>query len=133
MPSLESIAREFYRCVAAGDADSVIDLLAEHVTWTIPGPPCIPYAGTCHGREGVRQFFQILDANESLLTFEPNTFIVDEARGIVCVLGSETAVALPTGRHFAADWAEVFYIRDGLIEAFEEHIDTFTLAQAYAP
>ena len=116
-----------------GDVDGVIELLSDEITWTIPGPPVIPYAGTFHGKAGVAEFFRILLAHEDLESFVPNIFVVDASLGIVCVLGSETAVAIKTGNRFSTKWAEVFRVRDGLITEFEEHIDTFTLAEAYAP
>ena len=32
-----------------GDVDGVLALLADEITWTIPGPAVVPYAGTFHG------------------------------------------------------------------------------------
>ena len=126
------MAREFYRRVVAGDVDGVIGLLSDGVTWTVPGPTVIPYAGTFLGRAGVAEFFRILLANEDLQTFVPSEFIVDGGQEIVCVFGSETGRSITTGKSFSVKWAEVFRVKDGFIAAFEEHIDTFALAEAYS-
>jgi len=129
----EQVTREFFRRIGLGDVEGVIELLSEQITWTVPGPPIIPYAGTFRGKEGVAEFFRILVAHEDLQSFVPHEFIVDAARGIVCVLGSETAVAIETGKRFSTKWTEIFRVSEGLITAFEEHIDTFALAEAYTP
>ena len=133
MSDFDHVTREFYRRIGKGDFDAVLELLADEITWSIPGPPIIPYAGTYHGKAGVAEFFRILLTHENLTSFVPSEFIVDEASGIVCVLGSETAVAIHTGKTFSTKWAEVFHIRNGLITGFEEHIDTHALVEAYAP
>ena len=133
MSELEQVAREFYRRIELDDVAGVIELLSDDITWTIPGPPVIPYAGTFYGKAGVIEFFRILEAHEDLRSFVPEEFIVDEKRRVVCVIGSETGASLATRRSFQARWAEVFSMRDGLIVAFEEHIDTFALAEAYSP
>jgi ketosteroid isomerase-like protein len=80
----------------------------------------------------VADFFKLLTKNEDLQRFEPHEFVYDTAGGVVCVIGSETAVARTTGKSFQARWAEIFWIKNGLIAKFEEHIDTFALAQAYS-
>ncbi|HEY3783067.1 MAG TPA: nuclear transport factor 2 family protein [Fimbriimonadaceae bacterium] len=129
--NLETIIHEFYRTVASGDVDGALALLADDIVWTVPGLPQVPYAGTFTGKEQVADFFKLLIENEDLQTFTPHEFVYDTAGGVVCVIGSETAVALPTGKPFQARWAEIFWIKDGLISKFEEHIDTFALAQAY--
>ena len=133
MSEPEQVTREFFRRVALGDVDGVIELLSDQIMWTVPGPPVIPYAGTFHGKAGVAEFFRILFAHEDLQSFVPNEFIVDAAAGIVCVLGSETAVAIETGKRFTTKWTEIFRVSEGRITAFEEHIDTFALAEAYTP
>ena len=128
----QEVTSEFYRAVASGDVEAALALLAEDIVWTVPGPSVVPYAGSFRGKDGVAEFFRLLVENEDLQSFTPHEFVYDTAGGVVCVIGSEKAVALPTGKSFEARWAEIFWIRDGLITAFEEHIDTFALAQAYS-
>jgi ketosteroid isomerase-like protein len=129
---IEQVAREFYRLVSAGDYAGVLTLLAEDIVWTIPGPSVVPYAGVYHGKAEVVEFFRILAANEDLHSFTPEAFIIDEPGGIICVLGSENAVAVTTGKAFSARWAEVFHVMGGRISKFEQYIDTFALAEAYS-
>lgn len=125
------MAREFYRRVAAGDVEGVLDLLSDEIVWTVPG--ATPYSGEFRGREGVAEFFRILLAHEDLQSFAPDEFVVDARFGIACVTGSETAAARQTGRSFSVRWVEAFRIVDGLIVSFEEHIDTLAMARAYDP
>ncbi len=132
MTEIERLAREFYVRIGRGDVEGVLDLMSEDVKWKIPGPPAIPYSGTYQGKRGVRDFFDLLYANEDLQSFVPAEFIVDDQNSRVCVIGSETAKAINTGKTFSAEWAEVFRFRDGLIVEFQEHIDTLALFQAYS-
>ena len=131
--TLEQITREFYERVSSGDVAGVIDLVDDDIIWSIPGPSVIPYAGTYRGKEGVAEFFRILAEHEDLQSFVPNEFIFDQENGVACILGCEKARAILTGRSFSTTWAEVFHVRGGLVTAFEEHIDTFKLAEAYTP
>jgi uncharacterized protein len=128
---LEQVVREFYRAVSSGDSNGVLNLLSDDICWTIPGPSVIPYAGTFHGKDGVAEFFRILAEHEDLQSFVANQLILDEPKGIACVLGCETAVAIKTGRTFTTSWSEIFWVSEGQIAKFEEHIDTFELAEAY--
>jgi ketosteroid isomerase-like protein len=51
-PSL-AVVRGFYDAVAAGDVDAVLDLLDPKVEWR--APESLPWGGTFHGHDGVRE------------------------------------------------------------------------------
>jgi ketosteroid isomerase-like protein len=53
-PGLD-VLRGFYDAVAAGDVDAVLDLLDPQVEWR--APESLPWGGTFHGHDGVREFF----------------------------------------------------------------------------
>jgi uncharacterized protein len=50
-----AVLRGFYDAVAAGDVDAVLDLLDPEVEWR--APESLPWGGTFHGHDGVREFF----------------------------------------------------------------------------
>jgi uncharacterized protein len=50
-----AVVRGFYDAVAAGDVEAVLDLLDPEVEWR--APESLPWGGTFHGRDGVREFF----------------------------------------------------------------------------
>jgi uncharacterized protein len=53
-PGLAAV-RGFYDAVAAGDVEAVLDLLDPEVEWR--APESLPWGGTFHGHDGVREFF----------------------------------------------------------------------------
>jgi ketosteroid isomerase-like protein len=58
-PGLAAV-RGFYDAVAAGDVEAVLDLLDPEVEWR--APESLPWGGTFHGHDGVREFFaRIID------------------------------------------------------------------------
>jgi uncharacterized protein len=50
-----AVVRGFYDAVAAGDVEAVLDLLDPEVEWR--APESVPWGGTFHGLDGVREFF----------------------------------------------------------------------------
>jgi ketosteroid isomerase-like protein len=50
-----AVVRGFYDAVAAGDVEAVLKLLDPEVEWR--APESLPWGGTFHGHDGVREFF----------------------------------------------------------------------------
>src|SRR5919205_4193036 len=107
------VVQQGYEAFGRGDIPAVLDLLTEDVEWTMQGPSVIPFAGTFRGREGIAEFFSLLDETLEFEQFEPRQFI---GQGdTVVVLGYERDVVKKTGRGFEEDWAHVYTLRDGKI------------------
>jgi ketosteroid isomerase-like protein len=82
----------------------------------------IPFAGTRRGREGVAQFFSLVEETLEFQQFEPREFV---AQGdMVVVLGFERNLIKPTGRTFEQEWAHVYALRDGKIAKHRGFEDT---------
>ena len=82
----------------------------------------IPFAGTRHGREGVAEFFSVLDENLEFEQFEPRDFV---AQGdTVVVVGIERSLSKATGRKIEQEWAHVNTLRDGKIARFRAFEDS---------
>jgi hypothetical protein len=114
-----AIVERAYGAFASGDIPTVIGLLAEDVSWTVP--TTVPQGGTFTGRDGVGQFFQGLGAAWSSLQLEV------EAVGEV---GDNLVVGIVRGKGELADGTadgygavHVFAIRDGEISSFREFTD----------
>jgi uncharacterized protein len=123
------VVQSAYASFARGDIHSLLNLLDENVSWSLPGEGLIPQAGSYHGREEVARFFQTLDETTEFAAFVPCDFIAQGER--VIVLGSYQGKAKATGRPFASDWAMSFILRDGKVVEFQEYTDTGTIGRAF--
>ena len=107
------VVQQGYEAFGRGDIPGVLELLTDDVEWTMQGPSVIPYAGTFRGREGIAEFFTLLDETLEFEQFEPRKFV---GQGdTVVVVGYERGLVKPTGRTFEHEWAHVYTLRDGKI------------------
>src|ERR687890_1439983 len=123
------VIRRFYGAFGRGDIPAALDLLADDVEWIFRAPSVIPFAGTRRGREGVAEFFSLVEGNLEFQEFEPREVV---AQGdTVVVLGFERSLVKPTGRTFEQEWAHVYTLRDGKVATFlaledtAAHVDAF--------
>ena len=108
-----AVLQQGYEAFGRGDIPAVLELLTDDVEWTMQGPSLIPFAGTFRGREGIEEFFSLLDETVEFEQFEPRKFI---GQGdTVVVLGYERDVVKQTGRGFEEEWAHIYTLRDGKI------------------
>src|SRR5919199_1815223 len=122
------VVQQAYEAFGRGDIPAVLDLLTDDVEWTLQGPSVIPFAGTFRGREGIGEFFSVLDETLEFEQFEPREFV---AQGdTVVVLGYERSVAKTTGRSYEQEWAHVYTLRDGKIATGRFFEDTAAEAAA---
>jgi uncharacterized protein len=123
------IVKDAYTAFQRGDVPAILALLRDDVTWELPGPAEIPYAGLRHGREGAAEFFRLLSESDEVLGFEPQRFLADG--DLVIVLGTYEARIKSTGRVAKTDWVHVFELRDGKAVSWREYFDSAAWAQAY--
>ena len=108
-----AVVQQAYEAFGRGDIPAFLEFLTGDVEWTTQGPSVIPFAGTFRGREGVEEFFTLLDETLEFEQFEPRKFIGQD--DTVVVLGYERDVVKQTGRGFEEEWAHVYTLRDGKI------------------
>jgi ketosteroid isomerase-like protein len=118
-----------YEAFGRGDIPALLDLLTDDVEWTLQGPSVIPFAGTRYGREGVAEFFSVLDETLEFEQFEPREIV---AQGdTVVVVGIERSLSKATGRKIEHEWAHVNTLRDGKIAKFRAFEDTAAYVAAF--
>jgi uncharacterized protein len=116
------IVKRGYEAFGRGDTQALLDLFADDIEWSSPGPPELPTAGNRRGRQQVAEFFQAVDQIFEIQQFEPKTFL---AQGdLVVVLGTDTARIKASGKVVTDDWAHAFTVRGGKIVKMREYIDT---------
>jgi uncharacterized protein len=122
------VVQQAYEAFGRGDIPGVLELLTDDVEWTMQGPSVIPFAGTFRGREGIAEFFTLLDETLEFEQFEPRKFV---GQGdTVVVVGYERGLVKPTGRTFEHEWAHVYTLRDGKIATGLFLEDTAALVDA---
>ena len=125
----KSIVNQAYSNFKSGDINSLLGLMADDVTWTVPQMDGVPFAGARTGREAVGEFFATIDSSQETLRFDPRQLIAEG--DTVVALGSYQWKVKSNSREFGGDFAHVFTIRDGKIVAFNEYMDTAACRDAY--
>ena len=124
------VVQQGYEAFGRGDIPAVLELLTDDVVWTEQGPSVIPFAGTFRGREGIAEFFTLLDETLEFEQFEPRKFV---GQGdTVVVVGYERSVVKQTGRRFEQEWAHVYTLRAGKIATGRFFENTAAQVEAFA-
>jgi ketosteroid isomerase-like protein len=123
------VIRHAYAAFARGDIQPILDSVADDVEWETPGPTEVPYAGLFRGKDGVADFFRILNDAEEVMFFEAEAFFGEGDR--VVALGHYSSRIKETNRDAQTNWAHSFVMRGGKVVKFREYYDTAAYAQAY--
>ena len=125
-------AKSLYSSVRRQDIESVLNLFADNAM--IHGPTSstkiLPWGGTYNGREGVKQFFKLLEEGLDIEQFDIIDFIAE--RDKVAVLGFIRGKARITQKLFETHFAHVIKVdrNDGKISEFRVFNDSGLLAES---
>lgn len=119
-----------YADFLSGNIPGVLDRFADEFTFTVPGAPEIPYAGTKRNQQELIGFFQGLNETVNITLFEPREYIAVGDR--VITIGHYEGEVRQTGRRFESDWAMAWTLRDGKVVAFREYSDPTQLKAGFA-
>ncbi len=125
------LVQRAYEAFGARDGESFLALLDPGVEWQLPAMPHVPFAGTWHGHDGVRQFLRALGDSQDVLDFRPQQFIA--SGDSVVVLGHVVMRVKASGRESASDWAHVWTLSGGRVTHFREYVDTAAVARSHRP
>lgn len=124
------IVKDAYDAFKRGDIEALLSKLSEDVEWITPGPTDImPAAGTRKGRDGVKEFFSTLAAQEDVELFEPQEYIAQGDK--VVAISKYRGRVKATGRTADAELVHVFEIKDGKVKRFKEYYDTASVLPAF--
>jgi ketosteroid isomerase-like protein len=124
------LVRQVYQNFAAGDIQSLLNLLSVDVLWQLPEMANVPFAGTFQGREQVARFFSKMAQAQDVVEFQPEEFIAQ--RDKVVVLGRFTMQVKTTGRTFHSAWVHVWTVGKDKVDHMREYVDTLAVSQAHA-
>jgi len=128
-----NLVKKFYEFFTRQNGEQkmndILQLLSEDVEWIVPGPRELSFVGVRHGREGVKEFFEIIGQMVTVKTYEPQKYV---AQGDdVVVFGSNTAIAKNTGKTYENKWCHVFEIKDSKIHKFHQWYYVDALMEAF--
>jgi uncharacterized protein len=125
-------AKSLYASVRRQDTESVLNLFVENAT--IHGPTSstkiLPRGGTYNGRDGLKQFFKLLEEGLDIEQFDIIDFIAE--RDKVAVLGFIRGKARMTKKLFETHFAHIIKVdrKYGKISEFRVFNDSGSLAQS---
>lgn len=121
--NLQLVKRLHVRGRGQGYMEAVLNELADDVEWWADGPvDILPWAGTHRGREGVANWFKVLNEAMEYQQFDPREFI---AQGdTVVVLYHASGRARSTGRSFESDIIRLYTVRDGKLVRVRSYYNT---------
>jgi len=116
------IVTELFTRFSAGDVPGVMALLADDVTWRLPGKPELwPSAGV-YDRRRIERLFQYMTSQlDGALTLRVLGVIAEGDRVAVEVEGSGD---LKNGRKYRQQYFFAFELRGGKIATVREYLDT---------
>ena len=122
------VVQQCYSEFGKGNAQGVLNLLTDDVSWTDPGYPEIPYAGKRQGKNEVMNFFIDMSKTITFTRFEPQQFL-NEGNNVV-VKGFFTGKSNATGKTFESEWMMIWAIVDGKVKYYQAFIDTHKVVAA---
>jgi uncharacterized protein len=125
------LIKRVYAAFGKGDIDTIIDSLADKLTWRFDAPSVIPYAGEYKTPDQVKEgFFGSLASTQKDYALKTDEFIAQNDK--VIMVGSYGATVNATGKRFDLPLVHVWTIEDGKVKRFVNFTDTAKVAEAYS-
>ena len=122
MSQNKQIAAELFARFTASDIDGVLALMADDVTWRLPGKPELSRAAGVYDKARLRGLFdRMVAALENGLTM---TVLGSIAEGNHVAIEVESFGELKNGRSYRQQYHFLITVRDGKIAAVREYLDT---------
>jgi uncharacterized protein len=118
-----------YNDFMTGNVEGVLNRFASDFSFTVPGAPEIPYAGTKRTREELAAFFRDLGSMVTFTAFEPREYVEQGDR--VVALGRYAGTVNQSNHPFDNQWAMVWTVRDGKVVEFTEYTDVSNLKKGF--
>jgi ketosteroid isomerase-like protein len=118
--------RKLFAAFEQEDDEALLDTLSADVEWYVP--EVLPYGGTFHGVEQVREYLDSLSSFVERGTLD--TLRMIDAGDHVVVLGHWSSRTVE-GEAFDSRFASIFEVREGKIVRFDSHLDTARLLDAF--
>ena len=126
--AMETIDR-YYELLAARDRDGLHKILSPDIVVTYWGQPDeLPWAGTFTGLDGFDQFLAAVSELLDIVEVVRLRVVADDDAVVISCRGQWRVKA--TGEVVEAGMVNVFEVTDGLISAYDLHVDTAAFVAA---
>ncbi|MBT4976104.1 MAG: SnoaL-like domain-containing protein [Gemmatimonadetes bacterium] len=118
-----AVVKSIYDCFDVGDINGLLGLFSEGIIWDHRGigAPDSPKNKLFRGKNGVKEFFDIIGDNQEILEHDVTDFIASGDK--VVAVGFIRARVKKTGNEVASDWVQIWTLRDGLVCAWKVFAD----------
>jgi ketosteroid isomerase-like protein len=124
------LVKKLYRAFGQGDIKTIVDHLADQLSWRFDAPSVVPYAGEHVTPDQVREgFFQPLASTQKDYALRTEEFIAQDDR--VVTVGRYGATVTSTGKSFDLPLVHVWTVQNGKVKRFVNFTDTAEVAEAY--
>ncbi|MDX2239955.1 MAG: nuclear transport factor 2 family protein [Leptolyngbyaceae cyanobacterium bins.302] len=123
------LVQDTYAAFGQGNIDAVLNALDEDITWTSRYSPDVPFNGVFQGRAGVLDYLGKVNSSVTLLSFNPQTFTVQDQT--VIVTGFEEGVVNATNRTYTNRWAHVWQLDSGKVSQITTYNDSAAVENAF--
>ncbi len=124
-----AVTQEVFARFGAGDVPGIVEMLDPEILIEFYGPPVIPYAGTYHGPDDARSFFETVLTSVDIHQFEPQQFFGDGS--MVAVTGELHLTARSTGKDIQSSFAHIITVRDDKWLRFRDFMNTAVAVDAF--
>jgi uncharacterized protein len=124
------LVKKLYAAFGKGEIETIVDHLADQLSWRFDAPSVIPYAGEYGTPEQVKTgFFQALGSTQKDYALRADEFIAQNDR--VVMVGRYGATVTSTGKSFDLPLVHVWTVQNGKVKRFVNFTDTAKVAEAY--
>jgi ketosteroid isomerase-like protein len=124
------LVKKLYAAFGKGDIQTIIDHLADQLSWRFDAPSVVPYAGEHDTPDKVKAgFFQPLAGTQKDDALKTDEFIAQDDK--VIMVGRYGATVTSTGKSFDLPLVHVWTVQNGKVKRFVNFTDTAKVAEAY--
>ncbi len=90
------LVKQAYDKFVAGDIDGLLEMFSDDIEWQLDDIEHVPFGGRRYGKEGVAEFFRLLEQSQQTSLFAPTEFFAQGDK--VVALGRYAGSAISTSR-----------------------------------
>lgn len=124
-----ALVKQAYERFLASDIEGLVAMAAETIEWVLPVVEGIERSGKRTGREGVANYFAVLDQHEEILAFEPQEYLA-EGDLVVC-LGHYSGRVRATAKEYRTDFVHRIQVEGDQFLSFHEYMNTAAVKTAF--
>lgn len=137
MSNVETV-QQVYEAFGRGDIPAILELLAEDIRWehhptgNTAQDQDVPYMRFRSGREGAAGFFQDIDEDFEMHSYNPHSFL--EGDGLVAAVTEYDLTVKATGKRVHDEQIHLWeFGPDGKVTAVRHFLDTEKAIKAHQP